>query len=452
MLRRMARLVMSVDGRVMSSTIPEQPADGMDITFLGTSSQPTASRYTSSLSLRLASGEHILFDAGEGTQRRMMDGRCSVKPSKIAAVCITHLHGDHVFGLPGLVCSILNARSSPLHVYGPLGIRSFLRTSLSSTYSFSRGLYVHELRPAPPPILDPSESSVLAADVPESAAHTLADLHLANATVVRGFEPGDKNLYYPPPADVTPQYAASPHWVLPFAPGNGSKLSLKAAVITHVPHVLTVGYVLTEPPVPGSLRVDRLKANPAVGRLGAWCKDLVAGNPVTLPNGTILEPNDYVSPPRPGRKIVILGDTSDPSGIEPLGRDADVLIHEASLRTADRGKALDRGHSTTCMAGEVAARINAKTLVLNHLSPKYIGPGNSATDIAAATELGQEAEATFMPAGAGAGADDERRVIVARDFLTVSVLPSTRSRPRPSIVVRDPPPLTSPSSNEAITP
>ncbi|KNC48649.1 ribonuclease Z [Thecamonas trahens ATCC 50062] len=402
----------------------------MDMVFLGTSSQPTSSRYTSATAVRLPCGSYVLFDVGEGTQRRLMAGQCAVKPSRIAAVAVTHLHGDHVFGLPGLVCAVLNAGGGPLHVYGPLGIRAFLRTSLATTYSFSRGLFVHEMRPAPPPLLAPAESSLLAEDVPPDATHTFADMYIGGSTVVRGYTPGDKNLYYAPPDEASPEALATPHWMLPLelpsaAGASGPAVTLHAAVIEHVPHVLTVGYVLEEAPRPGSLDVDKLKATPGVGRLGAWCKSLVGGVDVTLSNGTHLRSEDYVSPARPGRKIVVLGDTCDPSGIAPLATNADVLVHEASLRSADRVKAVDRGHSTTCMAGEFAASVSAGHLVLNHLSPKYIGSGDSAADTAAAAAIRAEAVAAFgSPA-----------VTVAQDFLTVSVLPSTRSRPAPQVVV-----------------
>lgn len=76
------------------------------ITFLGTSSaQPSTTRNMSSLCLQL-DGDLWMFDCGEGTQHQIRKSECSLKASKIQAIFITHNHGDHLFGLPGLLCTL----------------------------------------------------------------------------------------------------------------------------------------------------------------------------------------------------------------------------------------------------------------------------------------------------------------------------------------------------------
>ena len=77
---------------------------GMSLCFLGTGAgTPTRHRSTTSTLLRLG-GSSMLFDAGEGVQRQMLFTRC--KPSHVERIFITHLHGDHIFGLPGFLLGL----------------------------------------------------------------------------------------------------------------------------------------------------------------------------------------------------------------------------------------------------------------------------------------------------------------------------------------------------------
>lgn len=103
----------------------------IEITFLGTGSmQPTKRRNHSAIVLSYKN-ENILFDCGEGTQRQMRIA--GIKPAKITRLCISHWHGDHVFGIPGLLSSIgADKPDTTLHLYGPPGTKEYLQHFLKS--------------------------------------------------------------------------------------------------------------------------------------------------------------------------------------------------------------------------------------------------------------------------------------------------------------------------------
>ena len=102
------------------------------LTILGCNAAlPTSGRFTS---MQILNVNHHLFmiDCGEGAQIRIRQYK--IKKSKIKCICISHLHGDHVFGLPGLLTSYAHeGRSEPLKVFGPTGIKDFIENILEST-------------------------------------------------------------------------------------------------------------------------------------------------------------------------------------------------------------------------------------------------------------------------------------------------------------------------------
>lgn len=110
----------------------------MEVLFLGTGAGvPSKGRNVSSIALKLLEerGSIWLFDCGEATQHQIL--HTSVKPRRIEKIFITHLHGDHLYGLPGLLASrSFQAGESPVTVYGPKGLKTFIDVSLqvSSTY------------------------------------------------------------------------------------------------------------------------------------------------------------------------------------------------------------------------------------------------------------------------------------------------------------------------------
>ena len=95
------------------------------ITFLGTSQAiPTAKRNHTSILLSYNS-ENILIDCGEGTQRQFR--KAKINPCKLTKLLITHWHGDHILGIPGLLQTLaLNNYNRTLEIYGPKGTKKFM--------------------------------------------------------------------------------------------------------------------------------------------------------------------------------------------------------------------------------------------------------------------------------------------------------------------------------------
>lgn len=109
----------------------------MKLYFLGTGAgSPSIGRNVSAVLLDLLQerGTLWLFDCGEATQHQML--KSPYAPRKLEKVFISHLHGDHLFGLPGLLGSrSMQGADTPLTVYGPPGLRQYIEVSLNVSYS-----------------------------------------------------------------------------------------------------------------------------------------------------------------------------------------------------------------------------------------------------------------------------------------------------------------------------
>lgn len=274
----------------------------------------------------------------------------------------------------------------PLEIYGPFGTRAYVRTGLTYTHTLLGGPYVvHELRTRSDPSADPTNLPL----------HT--------------FERDGTNF----------QQQEDGTWSNIFSNGN---FTVSAAPILH--SVPCVGYVISESPVPG--KMDPKKYIPDLKRTNSpmsLLTRLQQGEQVTLVDGTVLEGPQR----RPGRKIVVLGDTYDPSPVVPLAMDADLLVHEATnahlpgvdIRTKPEDtfesvqkKAMERGHSTPQMAGAFAKRIRAKKLLLNHFSARY--PGNDDVDGVAKNIMSAIRDLAINEFGSG-------QVVCARDFMSFDI-------------------------------
>jgi len=168
--------------------------------------------------------------------------------------------------------------------------------------------------------------------------------------------------------------------------------------------VSAVGYAVAEDERPGEF--DAAAADALGIPFGPERGALQRGESVTLDDGQVLTPDAVLGPARPGRRIVIPGDTAPVETVRVLSEGADVLIHEATFLDDERDRAADTLHSTALQAAELARDARVRLLALTHVSPRYFGP-----------ELAREAREVF-PA-----------TIVPKDFDVIEVPFAERGEP-----------------------
>ncbi len=160
----------------------------------------------------------------------------------------------------------------------------------------------------------------------------------------------------------------------------------------------SVGYALREHERRGRFDVEKARAA-GIPEGPLWGK-LTKGEPITLPNGPTFQPSDFVGPKRPGRLVVLTGDTRPCAAVVDAAQGADLLIHEATFGEEEKERAKETGHSTAKEAAQVALAANARRLVLSHVSARYS---------ISAEELIKEARAVFP------------ETAVAKDGMTIEV-------------------------------
>jgi ribonuclease Z len=161
--------------------------------------------------------------------------------------------------------------------------------------------------------------------------------------------------------------------------------------------VSAVGYALAEQDRPGAFDVA---AADALGvPFGPERGALQRGESITLDDGQVLTPDAVVGAPRPGRRIVIPGDTAPVETVRVLAEGADVLVHEATFLEDERERAADTLHSTARQAAELARDADVRLLALTHVSPRYFGHelAREAREVFSATVVPKDFDVIEVP-------------------------------------------------------
>jgi ribonuclease Z len=161
--------------------------------------------------------------------------------------------------------------------------------------------------------------------------------------------------------------------------------------------VTAIGYAIVEDERPGRFDVETAAAlgvpdGPDRGRLQR-------GETVTLANGRTVTPDEVLGPARPGRKLVLTGDTGPAASVVDAAMGADVLVHEATFLAGERERARETSHSTAGEAALVAREAGVRLLALTHVSTRYFGHQvvEEARELFPATEVPRDFDVIEIP-------------------------------------------------------
>lgn len=292
------------------------------LTILGNNSAiPAFDRHPTAQALTFAD-QIYLIDCGEGTQSQI--AKYKIRRSKINHIFISHLHGDHYFGLIGLVSSFsLMGRTAPLHIYAPAELEQILLTQME---------VASNILPYP--------------------------MH-----------------FHPHP--------------------NGHQLILDDAkvevyIFPTKHRIKCHGFLFREKKLPRQINKEAvLKYNiPAV-----FYQRLQQGEDYVTKDGKTLANSILTTANKPSKEYAYTADTVYDPSLCQYFPNADLLYHETTYMKDLEKKAMERFHSTTKQAGEIAKKAKVKRLIIGHFSSKYELLGDlldEAREVFKNTDLGIE--------------------------------------------------------------
>ncbi|XP_076819157.1 zinc phosphodiesterase ELAC protein 1-like isoform X2 [Clavelina lepadiformis] len=308
-----------------------------------------------------------------------------IRPGNMTKIFITHLHGDHMFGLPGLLCTISMAHKPPdgitlsddlgsdgqatnnsktIEIFGPVGLRRFIREALNlSRSALSFQYVVHELVP--------EKDQYNAAKSGDPSWDKWNPDHLATGPLHPSELGSGRNIFLD---------KAQQQWHVCMT----DKITVIAGQLKH--RIPSFGYVFIEGSKPGKLNSEKLiEAGVPKGPLFGRIKN---GETVTLDDGRVLNPAHFIGRPQPGRKVAVLQDSCNSWFMKNMCYKCDMLIHEATNENSHQEQCVKNGHSTPGMAASFASATESRMLVLTHVSQRYkhhitheVGDNDVTTDV-----------------------------------------------------------------------
>ncbi len=268
---------------------------------------PLARRNSSATALILP-GETLLFDCAENTQIQLL--KAKISRADIHHIFLSHLHGDHVLGLPALISTLCgDKRTATLHIYAP-------RNPHYPAYSLEQWIAVGGK------LMDVTPTFPIAFhDLPEGFAGELLR---------------------------TPQYV------------------ITAQMLEH--RITSFGFRVEEIP---QVNVDLDKVRAVGLEVGAILGELKREGQVRTSAGRVVTLEEVRLPPRKPQSFVYCGDTKMCPATVTLAQNADVLLHEATFGDDMLNQAAERFHCTASQAALQARAANVGKLYLTHISVRY---------------------------------------------------------------------------------
>lgn len=348
----------------------------LQLTFLGTSAGvPTKQRNVTALAIeclnpysssqnqsRKKSRPWLLIDCGEGTQQQLLQTKLSLH--QLTAICITHVHGDHCYGLPGLLASAaMSGRTAPLTIIAPKAIDAFLTAIQSTTelhFTFAIDFIAIE-------------------DILSNKVASINSV-LNNNKIIIDKVAGNK---------------------ITLALDNQHELEVDITKLSH--RVASHAFGVTQTISQRVLDTEKLKAAdiPASQLWG----QLQQGHDVYLADGQQLLSAEYVDNNQRRTRIVVAGDNDRPELLNTAVKNADLLVHEATYTNEIKARILakmsskagfDPMHSSAQQVAQFAKDSGLQNLILTHFSARYQNFDNPNSDTANMSHLRLEAEAFYQ--------------------------------------------------------